>query len=102
GSLFLRKSSDDSLVQAFGIANPEEVAIDGQTMTMNPTDSLDYNESYHIIIIYAETIREAGTVNNYFVGLDDEADWNFTTIGPDSDSDGTSTESEDAGPNDGD
>ena len=102
GTLLLRKSSDDSLVQTFGIATPEEVAIDGQTMTMNPTDSLAYNESYYVIIMDGETIREAGTVDNYFVGLDDETDWNFTTIGPDSDSDGTSTESEDAGPNDGD
>jgi hypothetical protein len=77
GLIELRKSSDDSLVEAFDIEDFFSVMIENSTVTVTPFAALEHGTSYHLTIQPDTLEDEAG---NPFEGFTSKDVWAFTTV----------------------
>ncbi len=77
GNITIRKTSGDSVVQTFGVTSTD-VTISGSTLTINPTNPLEFATAYYVTID-AGAIRDNATVPNNFAGITTATAWNFTT-----------------------
>ncbi|HCP12094.1 MAG TPA: hypothetical protein DIT89_07145, partial [Planctomycetaceae bacterium] len=76
GNIFLKKSSDDSLVETIDV-NSALVNVSGSTATINPAADLQYLTGYYVQIPNT-AFRDASS--NFFAGINDKTTWNFTTV----------------------
>jgi hypothetical protein len=76
GSIALRRSSNNSVVETFDVASSSRLTFDGSTLTIDPTADLDPTTSYHVTIDPSAIGDVSG---NPFAGLAGNAAWNFTT-----------------------
>jgi hypothetical protein len=77
GFVSIRRASDDSVVEAFDVTDPNQVVIDGGELTINPSSSLALDTAYYVTIDEGAVVDLAG---NLFAGLSMATDWNFSTI----------------------
>jgi hypothetical protein len=75
GSIELRKSSDNSLVESFDV-NGGSVTQSGNTLSFTPSSPLSFLTNYYILIPAATYSDIAG---NAFDGVLSDTLWNFTT-----------------------
>lgn len=74
GSILIRKSNDQSIVQSLNVLNPA-VSFNGSLVTINPAD-LAPSTSYYVEIPNT-AIRDQG--GNAFIGVSGPQVWSFTT-----------------------
>jgi len=79
GSATLKKSSDNSTVETFGIPGAGAV-LAGRALTLTTTSTLAESESYYVEISVGALADLAG---NPFPGISGSAVWSFTMAGPD-------------------
>jgi hypothetical protein len=72
--LYLKKASDDSIVQEFSI--PELPDETGSQITINPTSDLLYGTTYYVTM----DAGFADWARNYFPGFTDSTSLKFTTV----------------------
>ncbi len=80
GSLFLRLSSDDTIVETFDVATPMQLSISGDKLTIDPTNDLDLDTEYYLTIDNGAIEDLAG---NSYQGFSGTTVWSFMTVGPD-------------------
>ena len=76
GNITLKKSADDSVVESFDVASSPRLAVNGATVTIDPTLDLAGFTGYYLQIAAAAIKDPAG---NVFAGIAGAAAWNFTT-----------------------
>jgi hypothetical protein len=77
GTIQLRKSADDVLVQSYDVTNPAgNLSLDGATLTITPSGNLAYSTGYYVKMDATAIEDLAG---NAFAGISDATAWNFTT-----------------------
>jgi len=76
GSITLRKSADNSLVETFNVASSPRITVSGATLTIDPTSVLAGLTGY-CVQIDAGAIKDAS--DNFFAGITDTTTWNFHT-----------------------
>ncbi|MDC0835816.1 lamin tail domain-containing protein [Geitlerinema sp. CS-897] len=75
GSIAVRRSSDDAVVEAIAVSS-SQVVVSGDTVTVGLANSLDFSTGYEVRIDNTAFEDLAG---NPFSGIDDATTWNFTT-----------------------
>ncbi|MFN7342260.1 MAG: Ig-like domain-containing protein, partial [bacterium] len=82
GSITLRKSADNSLVETFNVASSPRITVSGATLTIDPTSVLAGLTGYYVQIDPTAVKDLAG---NSFAGITDTTTtaWSFTTGPPD-------------------
>lgn len=98
GTVRIYRNDDDSLVESVAIGSGQ-VTIADEVVTINPNTTLEYDTQYYVQVS-AGALRDSTT--NSYSGIANKTSWNFTTEGTDFDSDGISSEIENASPNSGD
>jgi methionine-rich copper-binding protein CopC len=78
GSITLRKSADNSLVETFDVASSPRITVSGATLTIDPTSVLAGLTGYYVQID-AGAIRDLA--GNSFAGISGTTTWSFTTAG---------------------
>jgi len=73
GNIYLKRSSDDSLIETIPA---DSCSIVGDTVQVPVDTYLDYNTVYYVMID-PDAFRDEN--NNYFGGVSDKSVWNFTT-----------------------
>jgi hypothetical protein len=76
GTLTIRKSSDDSIVQTIAVTGSLVTGSGTAQITINPSVTLDYSTAYNIRI--SETAFP-DAVGNKYAGIGTATVWNFTT-----------------------
>lgn len=76
GTIILRRSSDDSVVQTFDV-NSAAVTINGAQVTINPSSNLETNTSYYVEMDGGALIDHADRSCPAVTG---KSKWNFTTM----------------------
>ncbi|MGE5520195.1 MAG: lamin tail domain-containing protein [Candidatus Dadabacteria bacterium] len=74
GTITVKKSSDNSIVQSTAITSPA-VVVSGNTVALD-LYSLAFSTGYYIEIS-SDAVKDAS--NNYFAGISGSSSWNFTT-----------------------
>ena len=74
-NITLKKSSDNSTVQTFS-ATGSRVSVSGSTVTIDPTDELDYSTGYYLVVEAGAFISAGGFA---FAGISSSTALNFTT-----------------------
>ncbi|MFM7183135.1 MAG: Ig-like domain-containing protein [Verrucomicrobiales bacterium] len=80
GTITLRKTSDNSIVESFDVVSSTRLTFSGSTLTINPTANLDYETGYCVIIDATAVIDTSG--GNAFAGISAPSAWNFTSALP--------------------
>jgi hypothetical protein len=80
GNIVIHKSSDDSVVETIAANNAKVTGSTTNTITINPSTTLDYDTSYYVIV----DDNAFAANGQYFEGIGDTTGWNFTTA-PDTD-----------------
>jgi methionine-rich copper-binding protein CopC len=80
GTITLKKTSDNSTVESFNIATSPALTINGQTLTINPTNDLSPGVSYYVLIDSTAIVDIFG--GHAFDGISNTTAWNFTTALP--------------------
>jgi methionine-rich copper-binding protein CopC/lysophospholipase L1-like esterase len=78
GSITLRKSADNSLVETFDVASSPSITVSGATLTIDPASALE-TFTGHYVQIDAGAIRDLS--GNSFAGISGATTWSFTTAG---------------------
>ncbi len=78
GSITIKKSSDDTTVEAFDVATSTLTTISGAVLTINPTASLANSTEYYLLIDATAVTDTAGTPNPY-AGISSTTALSFTT-----------------------
>ncbi|MBT3293673.1 MAG: hypothetical protein HN919_19945 [Verrucomicrobia bacterium] len=81
GSITIKKTSDDSVVEAFNVATSPQLTWDydaGKSVTIDPTSDLATKTGYYVEIDATAIDDEAG---NSFAGFTGSGAWSFTTAG---------------------
>ena len=76
GNMYIKKTSDDSIVETIDIASSNITGWGTDTLTINPSSDLGYELQYYILIDNGAIEDEYG---NNFYGISDNATWTFTT-----------------------
>ncbi len=76
GNITIKKSSDDSEVEAIDVASPA-VTVSNAIVTVNPSSDLPDDEDLYVQIDNTAIEDLAG---NTFAGISDNTTWNFTTV----------------------
>ena len=74
-NVVLKKTSDDSVVQTFSVTG-SRVSVSGTSVTIDPTDDLDYSTGYYVTIDVG-AFKDAA--NNGYAGISSSTALNFTT-----------------------
>ena len=82
GSIELRKTADNSLVESFNVASSPQLTLSasGQTLTIDPTIDLTPNVEYYVLIPAGAYVDTTGPTP--FAGISDPTAWNFTADTP--------------------
>ena len=78
GTIRMKKSSDQTTVESFNVAVSAALSFSGQTLTINPTNELEYLTEYYLEIDDSAVIDTSG--GNTFAGINSTTGWSFTTI----------------------
>lgn len=81
GNILIKKTSDNSVAETIDIT-ASTVTVSTNTVTIDPTITLDGATSYYIEIA-SGAILDTATSPNAFAGIAVATTWNFTTITPD-------------------
>ncbi len=76
GHVTIKKSSDNSTVEAIDVTSVQISGDGTTTITINPTSSLSYSTGYYVLIDATAFEDSAG---NTFAGISSSTAWNFTT-----------------------
>ena len=76
GNITIKKTSDDSTVEAFNVASSVLITGSGTTYTINPTSDLAYKTNYYVQI---DASAFDDTAGNSYAGIANTTSWNFTT-----------------------
>lgn len=74
-NIVLKKSADNSTVQTFS-ATGSRVSVSGSTVTIDPTDELDYSTGYYLVVDAGAFINAGGFA---YAGISSSTALNFTT-----------------------
>jgi len=74
GNIVLKKD-DGTIIATISITDPQ-VAISGNTVTINPTNDLPSGTAMHVLV-GTDAIKDAS--NNNFAGISSATEWNFST-----------------------
>ena len=74
-NVVLKKTADDSVIQTFSVTG-SRVSVSGTSVTIDPTDDLDYSTSYYVTVD-AGAFKDAA--NNAYAGISSSTALNFTT-----------------------
>ena len=77
GTITLRRSSNNSIVESFDVATSAGLTFTGSSVTINPTVNLDFGMAYHVLM--DPTVIES-LDGVPFPGIGDPSIWNFTTV----------------------
>jgi hypothetical protein len=80
GTITLRRTSDNSTFESFDVASSPRLVFSGQTLTIDPTNNLDWGTGYHLLIDSTAIIDTSG--DDAFAGISSTTGWNFTTVVP--------------------
>ncbi len=80
GTITIQRRSDDSTLESFDVASSNRLTFNGQTLTIDPTNNLDWGTEY-AILIDSNAIHDTSGDNAY-IGLSNNSAWNFTTVLP--------------------
>ncbi len=80
GTITLRRSSDHSTVESFDVASSPRLDFSGQSLTIDPTNNLDWATGYHLQIDSTAILDTSG--DDAFAGISSTTAWNFTTVVP--------------------
>ena len=75
GTITVHRSGDDSVVGAISVSAPE-VVVAGDTVTVDPPFSLDYETEVYVLIS-AGAFKNSGMAG--FAGISSKTEWSFTT-----------------------
>jgi methionine-rich copper-binding protein CopC len=78
GNVYIKKSTDDTLVQQIDIATAA-VTINGAIVTIDPPNDLAYDTEYYVTID-SGAIKDLASAPNNYAGLSDKTLWNFKSI----------------------
>lgn len=76
GKISIYRSSDNQLVEEIA-ADSDQITVANSTITIEPTNLLNYNTSYYVTISN-EAVRDLA--GNFFAGLTGIGTWSFTTV----------------------
>lgn len=76
GSITIKKTVGDILVESFDMATTTRVTFSGADMTIDPTDNLEAGVEYYVQIDGAAVRNPGGT---FFAGIADTTSWSFST-----------------------
>ncbi len=76
GNITLHLASDDSVVETIDIAGPKVTLSDTDTLTIDPTTTLELGVEYYFL---AEAGIVEDALGNPFVGISDPTTWSFTS-----------------------
>jgi hypothetical protein len=77
GTITLRKSSDNTMVESFDVTSSPRLTFNGKTLTIDPTHNLSTGTRYDILIDTGAIIDTSG--GHPFPGISTTGVWNFTT-----------------------
>ncbi len=77
GNITIKKTSDNSDVEVIPVTD-SKVTITGNTVTINPATTLDFDTEYYVLID-SGAIKDIATTPNNFAGISDTTVWSFTT-----------------------
>ncbi|MBI3675180.1 MAG: Ig-like domain-containing protein [Proteobacteria bacterium] len=80
GAIEIHRSSDGSLVTSISITDSSQIAISGNTVTINPASDLAGNTGYYIVMASGVILDMS---NNAFAGISSNTTYNFTTASSD-------------------
>jgi len=80
GTISIKRTSDNSTVESFNIATSPALTINGQTLTINPTNDLSPGVGYYVLIDSTALIDNSGS--HAYAGISSTTAWNFTTALP--------------------
>ena len=80
GSFIIKKVSDNSVVETIAVTDPK-VSIAFNTVTINPTTSLDPSTAYYVEAV-AGTLTDTAAMPNNWAGFTGATAHNFTTSAP--------------------
>lgn len=75
GNFIIKKTADDSVVETIA-ANSAVVSYSFNTVTINPTQDLDFQTQYYVVI---ENSAISDNYGNNFTGISSSSDFKFTT-----------------------
>ena len=78
GDIVLKKYSDESEIEVFNIEISTQITVSGATLTINPTNNLEFNTKYYIEIA-ATAIKDTATAENTYLGISGKDTWDFTS-----------------------
>lgn len=78
GTVTLRRSADDSVVESFDVAISPRISFSGSSITIDPTDNLEPSTGYYVTMDSTAVVNTAGIA---FTGLEGQSAWNFNTVG---------------------
>ena len=76
GTIVIKKLADNAVVESFDVATSAQLAANGATVTINPSNDLALNTGYYVEIASGAIQDLAG---NAFAGISGNSTWNFTT-----------------------
>ncbi|MFN6050575.1 MAG: Ig-like domain-containing protein, partial [Planctomycetia bacterium] len=77
GSIVIKKTSDNSIVETFNVATSGRVMISNSTVTITPSVTLAYGTGYYVTVANTALLDLAGKA---YAGLANTTDCNFTTL----------------------
>jgi hypothetical protein len=80
GTITLRRTSDNSTFESFDVASSPRLVFNGQTLTIDPTNNLDWGTGYHLLIDSTAILDTSG--DDAFAGISSTTAWNFTSFVP--------------------
>ena len=81
GNIYLKKFSDNSVVETFDVTDPSQVVVDteeGYNVNIYISSDLDPDTKYYVEVEAGAIIDRAGTPNE-FAGFTGNSTWSFTT-----------------------
>lgn len=81
GNILIKKISDNSTVETIDVTTAL-ATVSGNTLTIDPTASLDGATAY-FVEIDATAIKDLAPTPNFFAGITGNSTWNFTSFTPD-------------------
>lgn len=76
GNIVIKKADNDSEVESFDVATSTAITVSGDSVTINPTNSLEASTDFYVEIDPGAILDTAG---NSFAGISGNETWNFTT-----------------------
>lgn len=76
GTIYLKKTSDNSTVESYSVSSSARISVSGTTFIIDPTANLAENTGYYVTVC-SGCIKDVS--NNSYTGFTGTTDWNFTS-----------------------